>query len=92
MTHAKLSNAARDHVHQDMPVRNDFGRGLNEMCFHNLGNAMIRLTELNSEPEWDPIAFRKIEAEQPSIVRYRRNTIGEFLCYVPATPWVRCDL
>jgi hypothetical protein len=36
-----------------------------------------RLTELNSEPEWDPIAFRGIAAEQPNIVGYCQNTIGD---------------
>jgi hypothetical protein len=32
---------------------------------------------------WDPIAFRGIAAEQPTIVGYCQNTIGEFLCCVP---------
>jgi hypothetical protein len=39
-----LSDASGDHVHQDLLIRNNFGRGLNEMCFHNLGNVRITLT------------------------------------------------
>jgi hypothetical protein len=87
MTQAKLSNAARDHVHQDMPIRNNFGRSLNEMWFHNLGNARIRLTELNSERGGTLIPFREIAAEKlaHSIVHDSQNTIGEFLCNVPVT-------
>jgi hypothetical protein len=34
--------------------------------------------ELNPEPEWHLMAFREIAAEQPSIARYRQNTIGLF--------------
>ena len=88
MTHAKLSNAARDHVHQDMPIRNNFGRGLNEMCFHKLGNARITLTELNSERGWTLIPFQEIAAEKlaHSIVHDCQNTIGESQCGVPAMP------
>ena len=41
----------------------------------------IRLTEANSEPKWDPDAFRKIAAETLSIVRYRQNTIGYSLAF-----------
>jgi hypothetical protein len=79
MPQAKLSNAPRDHVHQDMPIWNDFGRGVNEMCFHNLGNARITLTELNSERDGTLIPFLEIAAEKlaHSIVHDSQNTIGE---------------
>jgi len=31
MTETKLSNASRDHVHEDLLIWNNFGRGLDEM-------------------------------------------------------------
>ncbi len=91
MTDTKLSNASGDHVHQDLLIRNNFGRSLNEMCFHNSGNARIRLTELNSERARTLIPFREIAAEKlaDNIVHDCQNTIGKSRCCVSATPPAR---
>src|SRR6516165_3637576 len=35
MTETKLSNASRDHVHEDLLIWNNFRRRLDEMCHHN---------------------------------------------------------
>src|SRR5438045_1457406 len=88
MTDTKLSNASGDHVHQDLLIRNNFRRSLNEMCFHNSGNARIRLTELNSERGRTLIPFREIAAGKlaDNIVHDCQNTIGKSRCCVSATP------